>query len=44
MSESPQGRTKDEADPAVVEKSVGIAQAEELKRAPRKWMIAAFIG
>lgn len=44
MSESPRGETKDETDAAVVEKSAGVVQTEELKRAPIKWVIAAFIG
>ena len=44
MSESAQRQTTDEADPAALEKSAGVVQTEELKRAPRKWVIAAFIG
>lgn len=44
MEKELQEETKNELDAASVEKSAGVIQSDDLKRAPRRWIIAAFLG
>ncbi|XXG99815.1 hypothetical protein Hte_006156 [Hypoxylon texense] len=44
MSKQPDTEVQDEYDTESVEKSAGVIQSDQLKSAPRKWIIAAFSG